>query len=340
MSKDGLLAELVARGTDAYREAMWPALTGEGSGAERLEAALTILCEVAEAQMAMLLALRSQSDRVFHREGEEEALTRSVFTDPLERILRDGIADGSLRPVDPLEAATVLFNLVGWTYIHMRTGHGWSPGAQHPGRARTSATRACRWELERVIPTTITGGREMITGIHAVIFTTDAEVDRAFFRDILELRSVDAGGGWPIFALPPAELAAHPADEDGQHELYLMCDDVHATVDELKRKGVESTGSDQRRGLGSADCDQAARRRRTRPLRAEAPDPEPVSADQLRHPRSGRDNPPPSRGCCSAGEERAPRSPVNPRPLRTSRDSPLRLPLAVALPILQASGPS
>jgi AcrR family transcriptional regulator len=128
VSKDGLLVELVARGTDAYREAMWPALTGELSGAERLEAALTILCEVAEEQMAMLLALRSQSDRVFHREDEEEALTRSVFTDPLERILRDGIADGSLRPVDPLESATVLFNLVGWTYIHMRTGHGWSPG--------------------------------------------------------------------------------------------------------------------------------------------------------------------------------------------------------------------
>jgi len=87
-----------------------------------------------------------------------------------------------------------------------------------------------------------------------VIFTTDAEADRAFFRDILELRSVDAGGGWPIFALPPAELAAHPADEDGQHELYLMCDDVHATVDELKREGVESAGpiSDEGWGLLTA----------------------------------------------------------------------------------------
>jgi catechol 2,3-dioxygenase-like lactoylglutathione lyase family enzyme len=79
----------------------------------------------------------------------------------------------------------------------------------------------------------------VINGVHAVIFTTDAERDRAFFRDVLEFPSVDAGGGWLIFALPPAELAAHPAEEGGQHELYLMCDDINATVDELKGKGVD-----------------------------------------------------------------------------------------------------
>jgi catechol 2,3-dioxygenase-like lactoylglutathione lyase family enzyme len=78
----------------------------------------------------------------------------------------------------------------------------------------------------------------MITGVHAVIFTMDAEADREFFRDVLELPSVDAGGGWLIFALPPAELAAHPADQNGHHELYLMCDDVRATVEALKAKGV------------------------------------------------------------------------------------------------------
>jgi catechol 2,3-dioxygenase-like lactoylglutathione lyase family enzyme len=79
----------------------------------------------------------------------------------------------------------------------------------------------------------------MITGVHAVIFTTDAEADRAFFRDVLEFPSVDAGGGWLIFGLPPAELAAHPAEQGGQHELYLMCDDVEATVAALKSKGVD-----------------------------------------------------------------------------------------------------
>ena len=126
VTKDGLLAELVALATEDYRRVMWPALTGEGTGAERLAEALRALCRSAEDHMALLLALRAQSDRIFHRD-EDEALTRTVFTESLEKVLRDGVADGSLRPVDPLETATVLFNLVGWTYIHMRTGHGWPP---------------------------------------------------------------------------------------------------------------------------------------------------------------------------------------------------------------------
>jgi catechol 2,3-dioxygenase-like lactoylglutathione lyase family enzyme len=79
----------------------------------------------------------------------------------------------------------------------------------------------------------------MITGAHAIIFTKDAEAVRTFFRDVLEFSSVDAGGGWLIFALPPAELAAHPTDDVVHHELYLMCDDIQATVDELKNEGVE-----------------------------------------------------------------------------------------------------
>jgi AcrR family transcriptional regulator len=127
VTKDGLLAELVARATEDYRRAMWPSLTGQGTGAERLEQALEALCESAEEHMALLVALRAQSDGIFHRDEEEEALTRNVFTEPLEKLLRDGLADGSLREVDPTETATVLFNLVGWTYIHLRTGHAWKP---------------------------------------------------------------------------------------------------------------------------------------------------------------------------------------------------------------------
>ena len=126
VTKDGLLAELVARATEGYRRAMWPALTGQGTGAARLAGALEALCSSAEDHMGLLVALRAQSDGIFHRE-EEEAMTRSVFTEPLERLLRDGMADGTLRNVDPEEQATVLFNLVGWTYIHLRTGHGWPP---------------------------------------------------------------------------------------------------------------------------------------------------------------------------------------------------------------------
>jgi AcrR family transcriptional regulator len=125
VSKDSLLVEFADRATEAYRAAMWPALMAPGSGFGRLQLALTALCESAEENLDLLVALRAQSDRVFH-EDEAEPLTRSVFTEPLERLLRDGAGDGSLRgDMDPVEYATVLFNLVGWTYIHLRTGHRW-----------------------------------------------------------------------------------------------------------------------------------------------------------------------------------------------------------------------
>jgi catechol 2,3-dioxygenase-like lactoylglutathione lyase family enzyme len=90
--------------------------------------------------------------------------------------------------------------------------------------------------------------------MHAIVFSPAAEKVRAFFADVLGLRSVDAGGGWLIFALPPAELAVHPADGEGRHELYLMCDDIHATLAELRDKGVEVARdvSDQGWGLLAA----------------------------------------------------------------------------------------
>ena len=124
VSKDDLLGRLGERAIEQYRAAMWPALTGAGDAGERLEQALTALCAVAEANLALLLALGSASDAVFHDEGDQ-ALTRGPFTEPLERLLRDGAADGTLSAPDPVEAATVLFNLVGWSYVHLRTGHGW-----------------------------------------------------------------------------------------------------------------------------------------------------------------------------------------------------------------------
>ena len=94
----------------------------------------------------------------------------------------------------------------------------------------------------------------MITGAHAVIFSKNAEELRAFFKNVLEFSPVDAGGGWPIFALPSAELAAHPSEDAGHHELYLMCDDIHATVGELESKGVEFSRpiSNERWGLITA----------------------------------------------------------------------------------------
>src|SRR5215469_9750521 len=94
----------------------------------------------------------------------------------------------------------------------------------------------------------------MITGVHAILYAKDADKVRAFFRDVLEFPSVDAGHGWLIFALPPAEVAAHPTDGAGGHELYLMCDDIHATVDELRARGVEFSRpvAEERWGLVTA----------------------------------------------------------------------------------------
>jgi predicted enzyme related to lactoylglutathione lyase len=94
----------------------------------------------------------------------------------------------------------------------------------------------------------------VITGMHAIVFSPEAEKVRAFFDDVLGLPSADAGGGWLIFALPPAELAVHPADGQARHELYLMCDDIQATLADLKGKGVEVAQevSDQGWGLLAA----------------------------------------------------------------------------------------
>ena len=82
----------------------------------------------------------------------------------------------------------------------------------------------------------------MIQGAHVILYSKDPEADRAFFRDVLQYEWVDAGHGWLIFALPPAELAVHPSEENGAHELFLMCENIHATVAELERRGVETTG--------------------------------------------------------------------------------------------------
>lgn len=79
----------------------------------------------------------------------------------------------------------------------------------------------------------------MINGAHVVIYTKKPEADRAFFRDVLHFSSVDAGHGWLIFALPPLEAAFHDAPRNDQHELYFMCDDIDATLGDLKTKNVE-----------------------------------------------------------------------------------------------------
>ena len=78
----------------------------------------------------------------------------------------------------------------------------------------------------------------VINGGHVIIYSHDAEADRAFFRDVFDYPHVDAGAGWLIFKLPPAELAVHPADGPPAHELYLMCDDLDAAMARLAAEGV------------------------------------------------------------------------------------------------------
>jgi catechol 2,3-dioxygenase-like lactoylglutathione lyase family enzyme len=79
----------------------------------------------------------------------------------------------------------------------------------------------------------------MIFGAHVIVYSNDATADRAFFQEVLGFSSVDAGHGWLIFALPPAELAVHPADEDVRNELYFMCEDLKAEMLALRGKGVQ-----------------------------------------------------------------------------------------------------
>jgi catechol 2,3-dioxygenase-like lactoylglutathione lyase family enzyme len=81
----------------------------------------------------------------------------------------------------------------------------------------------------------------VISGAHVILYSKDAEADRAFFRDVLGFPSVDAGRGWLIFALPPAEAAFHPSDQNGHHELYFLCDDVKAEIAALAKKNVKCT---------------------------------------------------------------------------------------------------
>ena len=80
--------------------------------------------------------------------------------------------------------------------------------------------------------------KPMIFGAHIVLYSKDAEADRAFFSDVLGLKSVNAGHGWLIFTLPPAEAAFHPSEENGLHELFFVCDDLPAEIEALAAKNV------------------------------------------------------------------------------------------------------
>jgi catechol 2,3-dioxygenase-like lactoylglutathione lyase family enzyme len=90
----------------------------------------------------------------------------------------------------------------------------------------------------------------MINGAHIILYSTDAEADRVFIRDVLGFAGVDAGDGWLIFKLPPAEIAVHPTDGPGKHEFYLMCDDLEETLADLTARGVTISHPPSRQDWG------------------------------------------------------------------------------------------
>lgn len=130
VKREQVLAALIEAAVAAYQRALWPVLVAPGSSRERLEAALVALCTTAEEHLDVLTAVRAASDAIFHEDddGTEPVDTRAVFTEPFERLLRDGAIDGTLCPADdPHEQAVTLFNAASGTYLHLRTGHRWPP---------------------------------------------------------------------------------------------------------------------------------------------------------------------------------------------------------------------
>ena len=133
VTKADIVRALAQRFEEEHRQAMWQALVADGTAAERLRLALELQCRLSEQNLAVLEALDGPiGAEIFHEPGPE-ALTRSVFVDPLQRLLLDGAIEGTLHADDPREVATVLYNAVGHTYRHLRSGHGWSPKRAREG---------------------------------------------------------------------------------------------------------------------------------------------------------------------------------------------------------------
>ena len=134
IGKSEILAALFERVLEEERAELWEPMTAKGSAAVRLRAVLERCCEIAERHLDVVEAMDiAARNAAFHG---PDGLTRPEFVEPLRRLLVDGQADGSLRSVDIDEDATLLYNLVGHTYRHMRTGHGWSPQRAREGVLR------------------------------------------------------------------------------------------------------------------------------------------------------------------------------------------------------------
>jgi AcrR family transcriptional regulator len=127
LGREEIFALLARDYEAAFRNALWPAVTGRGTGVERLEAMLVAVCEVTEDHLSFLAALDEESDKRFFHESDDVVRSREGYINPIERLLADGIADGSIRPVEVEETATVIVNAVDRTYRHLRRAHDWDP---------------------------------------------------------------------------------------------------------------------------------------------------------------------------------------------------------------------
>jgi AcrR family transcriptional regulator len=120
-----LAIAVLRRASEDLRTALWPVVAGPGDAASRLRAALEVLCEVAERHSGVLSALFTAPVRPLP--GQPDRTTSFEFVEPFERLLRDGGHDGTLRSDDPETDATLLTNVVTWSYLHMRHAHAWPP---------------------------------------------------------------------------------------------------------------------------------------------------------------------------------------------------------------------
>jgi len=124
-SKDEIFNALVVQVREEHRDALWPALTASGDGADRLRMAVTKVCDMCERDLDVMLAMRAQLDAVAHGAKGPDPQTNWIVAEPLQVLARDGIAAGSLRDGDPEELGALLVNWAGWTYVHLRTAFGW-----------------------------------------------------------------------------------------------------------------------------------------------------------------------------------------------------------------------
>lgn len=154
VTRDGLVQRVSLRAAAEYQQAIWPALTSSGTAEQRLDQALRATCQVADRYAKLLTGLYADDGGIFHdveKAAEDErsaaVATRSVFVEPLARLLRDGERDGTLAAPDPDETATVLFNQVGWTYLALREGQRWEPA-----RAAEAVVRSAMASVRPPLP--------------------------------------------------------------------------------------------------------------------------------------------------------------------------------------------